>query len=145
MRRFFRICFLYLSPFAAKLLTVIFLKEKKKFNFKTAVFGISIGVVNGLLGAGGGMLAVPMLKSIGFGQKEAQENAIAVILPVSVLSASLYLLRDYVNITDALPYIPTGLIGSVIGTIIIKKISPNLLKKLFGGFMIYAGVRLLLK
>ena len=145
MRRFFRICFLYLSPFAAKLLTVIFLKKKKKFNFKTAVFGISIGVVNGLLGAGGGMLAVPMLKSIGFGQKEAQENAIAVILPVSVLSASLYLLRDYVNITDALPYIPTGLIGAVIGTIIIKKISPNLLKKLFGGFMIYAGVRLLLK
>ena len=124
---------------------MIFLEGKKKFNLKTAVYGISIGLVNGLLGAGGGMLAVPLLKNTGFEQKEAQENAIAVILPISVLSASLYLLRDYVNIADALPYIPTGLIGAVIGTIIIKKISPNLLKKLFGGFMIYAGIRLLLK
>lgn len=124
---------------------MIFLEGKKKFNLKTAVYGISIGLVNGLLGAGGGMLAVPLLKNTGFEQKEAQENAIAVILPISVLSASLYLLRDYVNITDALPYIPTGLIGAVIGTVIIKKISPNLLKKLFGGFMIYAGIRLLLK
>lgn len=124
---------------------MIFLEGKKKFNLKTAVYGISIGLVNGLLGAGGGMLAVPLLKNMGFKQKEAQENAIAVILPISVLSASLYLLRDYVNITDALPYIPTGLIGAVIGTIIIKKISPNLLKKLFGGFMIYAGIRLLFK
>ncbi len=124
---------------------MIFLEGKKKFNLKTAVYGISIGLVNGLLGAGGGMLAVPLLKNTGFEQKEAQENAIAVILPISVLSASLYLLRDYVNIADALPYIPTGLIGAVIGTVIIKKISPNLLKKLFGGFMIYAGIRLLLK
>ncbi|MBQ2237286.1 MAG: sulfite exporter TauE/SafE family protein [Clostridia bacterium] len=121
------------------------MEGKKKFNLKTAVYGISIGLVNGLLGAGGGMLAVPLLKNTGFEQKEAQENAIAVILPISVLSASLYLLRDYVNIADALPYIPTGLIGAVIGTVIIKKISPNLLKKLFGGFMIYAGIRLLLK
>lgn len=124
---------------------MIFLEGKKKFNLKTAVYGISIGLVNGLLGAGGGMLAVPLLKNTGFEQKEAQENAIAVILPISVLSASLYLLKDYVNIADALPYIPTGLIGAVIGTVIIKKISPNLLKKLFGGFMIYAGIRLLLK
>ena len=124
---------------------MIFLEGKKKFNLKTAVYGISIGLVNGLLGAGGGMLAVPLLKNTGFEQKEAQENAIAVILPISVLSASLYLLRDYVNIADALPYIPTGLIGAVIGTVIIKKISPNLLKKLFGGFMIYAGIRLLIK
>lgn len=124
---------------------MIFLEGKKKFNLKTAVYGISIGLINGLLGAGGGMLTVPLLKNMGFEQKEAQENAIAVILPISVLSASLYLLRDYVNITDALPYIPTGLIGAVIGTIIIKKISPNLLKKLFGGFMIYAGIRLLFK
>ena len=124
---------------------MIFLEGKKKFNLKTAVYGISIGLINGLLGAGGGMLTIPLLKNMGFEQKEAQENAIAVILPISVLSASLYLLRDYVNIADALPYIPTGLIGAVIGTVIIKKISPNLLKKLFGGFMIYAGIRLLLE
>ena len=121
---------------------VIFLKTNK---IKMGSFGIIIGIINGLLGAGGGMLAVPLLKSIGFEQRDAQENAIAVILPITVLSASLYLWKDYVNIGDAFIYIPTGLIGAAIGTMLIKNISPKILKKIFAAFMLYAGVRLLFK
>ena len=117
----------------------------KKETVFSAVAGISIGLVNGLFGAGGGMLAVPMLKKSGMEQKKAHANAVAVILPVSMVSATLYLLRDYVNLPDAVVYIPTGVIGALIGTFVLKKISPFLLKKIFGAFMIYAGVRLLLK
>lgn len=116
-----------------------------KQNIFIALGGITIGFVNGLLGAGGGMLAVPILKKCGFSQKEAHTNAIAVILPITLLSASLYLLKGYVTLKDAFIYMPTGLIGSLFGTYILNKISPVLLKKVFGGLMIYAGVRLLLK
>lgn len=104
-----------------------------------------MGVINGMFGAGGGMLAVPMLKKIGFEQKQAHANAVAVILPITVVSAALYLLKGTVNISDSIAYIPTGLIGSYIGTLIIRKISPMWLKRIFGGFMVYAGVRLLIK
>ena len=117
----------------------------KKSNLRIAISGFSIGMVNGLLGSGGGMLAVPILKKLGFGQKEAHSNAVAVILPICMLSSGLYLFNDYVNLSDALIYIPTGLLGAVLGTYCLKKISPIWLKRIFGGFMVYAGIRLLIK
>ncbi len=120
-------------------------KNMRRINFKTALSGLSIGIVNGLLGAGGGMLAVPILKKLGLEQKDAHSNAVAVILPVSLLSATLYIANDYVNLSDAVIYIPTGLLGAVLGTYCLHKISPVWLKRIFGGFMVYAGIRLLLK
>ena len=111
----------------------------------TAVSGLTIGLINGLLGAGGGMIAVPLLKKAGFEQKQAHINAVAVILPISILSAILYLIKDYVNLKDAVIYMPTGVIGALIGTYLLKKISPVWLKRIFAIFMVYAGIRLLMK
>lgn len=117
----------------------------KKNNLLTAAAGLAVGIVNGLLGAGGGMIAVPLLKKLGLNQKQAHANAVAVILPITVLSAALYLIKGYVRLSDCLIFIPGGLLGSLIGTYCLKKISPVWLKRLFGAFMVYAGVRLLIK
>lgn len=121
------------------------MKLFKNEKFLTAAAGLSIGLINGLLGAGGGMLAVPLLKKLGLEQKQAHANAVAVILPISILSAALYMVKGYVNLGDAMPYIPAGVAGALIGTYFLKKISPLWLKRIFGVFMVYAGVRLLLK
>ena len=102
-------------------------------------------MVNGLFGAGGGIVAVQFLKHLGLEQKKAHANAVAVIFPITVLSATLYLIRGYVTIEHALPYIPLGVVGSLIGAFFLKKISPFYLKKVFAAFMIYAGIRLLVK
>ncbi len=110
-----------------------------------AIYGIAIGFINGLLGAGGGMLAVPVLKKCGLSQKEAQQNAIAVILPITLLSAGIYIFKDYVNLKDSYSYLPTGLLGSVTATFLMKKLSNLWLKRIFSAFMLYAGIRLLLK
>jgi len=119
-------------------------KENKNF-FVSALFGIVIGIINGLFGAGGGMIAVPVLKKIGLEQKEAHANAIAIILPITLVSAIMYVLKDMVTLKDALIYLPTGVVGALLGTLCLKKISPVVLKRIFGGFMVYAGVRLLIK
>lgn len=111
----------------------------------TVLGGIAIGFVNGLLGAGGGMLAVPILKCQGLTQKQAHSNAIAIIIPITVFSTILYLIRGYVTIKDAYIYMPTGLIGAVVGTYILNKISPAVLKRIFGALMVYAGIRLVFK
>ena len=118
------------------------MKDKK---ILLALGGILIGFINGLLGAGGGMLAVPLLKKCGLSQREAHENAIAVILPITLLSAGIYLYKDYVNLSDSYLYLPTGLLGAVIATFLLKKLSNAWLKRIFAAFMIYAGARLLLK
>ena len=116
---------------------------KLKKYLKPTVFGIGVGIVNGVFGAGGGMLAVPLLKRNGLEQKSAQANAIAVILPITVISAILYLIKGNVSFSDSLAYIPTGLIGSIIATFALQKFSNKILQKIFALFMIYAGVRLL--
>ncbi len=117
---------------------------KKKTLF--SVFsGLLIGVVNGLLGAGGGMIAVPMLKKSGMDQKKAHANAVAVILPISLVSAVTYIIKGSVGISDAVPFMPAGVLGAVAATFLLKKISPTYLKIIFGGFMVWAGVRMLIK
>ncbi len=121
------------------------MKKKIKKNLLIAILGIAIGFTNGILGAGGGMIAVPALKKIGFSQKESHTNAIAVILPITIISAIIYIFKDYVSIKESVIYMPTGLIGAVLGTYFLNKISPVWLKRIFGGLMIYAGVRLLLR
>ena len=118
------------------------MKNKKVL---TALFGVAIGFINGLLGAGGGMLAVPLLKKYGFTQKSAQQNAIAIILPITAVSAGIYLYKDYVNLSDSYSYLPTGFLGAIIATFLMKKLSNNWLKRIFAFFMLYAGIRLLLK
>ncbi len=104
-----------------------------------------IGTVNGMLGSGGGMIAVPVLRKYGFSQSAAQANAIAIILPISVISTALYITSGRVNISDALIYVPGGIIGALIGTFLLSKIPDKWLKRIFGCFMVWAGVRLLLK
>ena len=121
-----------------------FLKIVKK-HIKSAVLGIGVGLVNGVFGAGGGMIAVPVLKKQGLDQKLAHANAVAVILPITIISAVLYLVKGNVTLIDSWAFIPTGLIGSVIATLALQKFSNKVLQKTFAAFMIYAGVRLLMR
>lgn len=107
--------------------------------------GLAVGIVNGLLGAGGGIIAVPLLRRMGLERKASHANAVAVILPITFLSAAVYLLKGYVSFSDAYIYLPGGIIGAFLGTVILRKISPLWLKRIFGVFMVYAGVRLLFR
>lgn len=107
--------------------------------------GALVGVVNILLGAGGGILAVPILKKCGLTQKQAQANAVAVILPLTIISFIIYIKKQYVNFFDSLWIIPFSVLGGLLGTFVFRKLSSSFLKKSFGAFMIWAGVRMLWK
>ncbi|MBO4467954.1 MAG: sulfite exporter TauE/SafE family protein [Clostridia bacterium] len=108
-------------------------------------FGIIIGFVNSIFGSGGGMIAVPLLTKKGFEQKDAHRNAIAVLLPVSVISAALYISKSVISLSDVYPYLLSGSVGAIAGTLIMSKISPKMLKGIFGAFIVYAGIRLLIR
>lgn len=108
-----------------------------------SLFGIVVGVVNGLLGAGGGIVAVEVLKYFGLNQKKAQTTSIAVILPLCILSTVLYVLKSHVDFKTALILMPSGLIGAYLGTLVMKKTSCEFIKKVFCGFLIYAGIRMI--
>lgn len=114
---------------------------KKKLLF----YGVIIGLINSVFGAGGGMVCVPLLKSLGLEQKKAQATTVCIILPLTVITSAIYLLKGYVTFKDALPYILPGFAGAIAGSTLLKKLSNNLLKNIFAVFMLWAGIRLVMR
>ena len=106
------------------------------------VLAMLAGVVNGLLGAGGGMLIVPLLRKCGLDQRSTHATSVCIILPICTLSAAIYLFKGKVTIEDALPF---SVFGAIIGSLILSKINQKFLRKLFGGFMLWAAVQLLIR
>ncbi len=117
----------------------------KKQQLLAAAGGVGIGFINGLLGAGGGMLAVPLLKKCGLSTKQAHACSIAVILPLSAVSAALYLINGRVTFSDAWVYMPAGAVGAVLGAWLLGRLPDKWIRRIFSIFMIWAGVRLMLK
>ena len=106
--------------------------------------GFGAGVINGLLGAGGGMVVVPLLSALGVRGKKSHATALMVIVPLSLVSAVLYPLRRQrqMCIRDR-PWLPGSLLGAYLGSRLMPKISTGWLKLVFGGLMLWGGIRLL--
>ena len=108
---------------------------------KYAVSGALAGAVNGLFGGGGGMVLVPLLSGwCGMEGKRSFATCVAVILPLSAVSAAVYLLRQGFELAAALPY----LLGGLVGGRLFRCVSVEWLRGLFASFLVYGGVRYLL-
>ena len=105
--------------------------------------GALVGVANGLFGSGGGMIAVPTLRYIaGYDQKQSQATAIAVILPVSILSAVVYILSGNYDLTLGLFVGGGAVVGAIVGALVMKNLSNKFLTILFCLLMIAGGIKL---
>lgn len=112
--------------------------------FKIGAIGIVTGLLNGLFGSGGGTIIVPAMESfLGVKAHKAHATAIAVILPLSIISAFIYAgsaNNDWMTIL----YISLGgMMGGFIGAKLLKKITAKWLHKIFGLFMIAAAIRMI--
>jgi uncharacterized membrane protein YfcA len=119
------------------------MKNKFKGLLGGAIAGFAAGILNGLLGAGGGMVIVPMLEKSGLEPPHAHATSIAVIVPLCMLSAVLYLYGNTLSFNDALPFLPAGFIGAFVGAKLLPHIPGNTLRRIFGAFMLYSSWRLL--
>lgn len=107
--------------------------------------GIAVGFINALFGAGGGMIAVPLLTKAGLSQKEAQATAVSVILPLTAVTCVIYYFQGRLDFKTAFDYIPLGLVGALVGSFALKKVPDSFLKKCFAVFMLWAGGRMMFK
>lgn len=110
----------------------------------TVIGGLITGALNGLLGAGGGMVAVPILKRR-LDTRLAHANSVCIILPISIVSAVNYMCSGRVSIPDAAPYMLWGVLGAILGTILLQKVSAVFLQKLFALLMLWAGFRMVFR
>ena len=107
-----------------------------------ALAGLAAGAINGLLGAGGGPILVPVLTHIiKLEKKKALASSIAVMTPVCALSAAIYLVSGQTALHEALPYVAGGVLGGIVGGRCFKRVPSALLGCAFGLLMLYAGVR----
>lgn len=116
-----------------------------KNKFKLSLGSFLAGVCNGVFGVGGGILIVPLLEKCNVKTKVAHATSVSVIAVFSVLSFVGYFLNGYFDFYASVWFLPSGVLGSILGVLILKKIRIKLLKKIFGILILISSLRLLLK
>jgi uncharacterized membrane protein YfcA len=117
---------------------------EKRLGLKYITAGLLAGCVNGLLGAGGGLILVPMFSGLcGMEDKHALATSVAVILPLSIVSAFFYL-KEGIGLSVT-PYLLGGVIGGFIAGRVFSAIPAVILRRLFGIMILYSSYRMLFK
>ncbi len=114
-----------------------------KNKLKLLATGSAVGLINGFMGGGGGIFVVLALTLIvGMQQKYAHATAILIILPVSVVSATVYIIGANVNWLMTL-FATIGVVaGGIVGAFALKKLDDKWLKLVFAFILLLAGVRM---
>ncbi len=106
--------------------------------------GLAAGFANGLLGAGGGIIIVwTLAKALEGAVKDGKDifaNALAVMLPVSAMSAISYATRGSLPTDGILRFILPAVLGGVTGAFLLDRISADAVKKLFSFLVILSGI-----
>ena len=119
--------------------------QKKHLIYITFLIGIITGVVNGLLGIGGGTIVIPaMVMLLNIEQHKAHGSSLAIILPTAIISTFIYWYKGSVDLLLALKITSAGMVGGYIGARLLNYIPSDYLRKFFGVFMIVAGIRMVL-
>lgn len=115
---------------------------KKRNTWGAALSGAVAGAVNGLFGAGGGMVFIPLLSRLTNTEEEALfPTSVATILPLCLVSLVVYGLHDPLPFSKALPYLLGGALGGVAAGLWGGKIPTKFLHKALGLLILWGGIR----
>jgi hypothetical protein len=117
-----------------------------RFNHLIAVgIGFVGGMINGLLGVGGGTLLIPgMVALLKVGQHQAHGTSLSVTLPTAILSAFVYSRYDIFDLGLAVKIAIGGTVGGYLGAKLMEKMPDVLLRKIFAIVLILTSIRMVL-
>ncbi len=109
------------------------------------ISGIAAGFVNGLLGTGGGIVLVFVLNRLlkGNSNKDIYALTLTVTLALSVVSAVVYMSKGSINFNSSIKYGIAAIPGGVLGAYLLDRLDSRLIKKIFGGLIIFAGLNMI--
>lgn len=105
--------------------------------------GTLCGFLNGFFGSGGGVIAVPVLEKEDCEPNEAHATSVALIFMLSLVTALFYGFTGNLDYSEAWRFVPWGVLGAAAGSIFLKKIKAEMLKRVFGGIVTLAALRML--
>jgi len=109
------------------------------------VLGTITGFMAGMLGIGGGIIVIPALVMIlGFTQQGAQGTSLAMMLPpVGIFAVINYYKAGHVDWRVAVILALFFIVGSLFGSKLAVKIPQDVLKKIFGVFLLLVAAKML--
>lgn len=113
--------------------------------YKVILSGATVGALTGFLGVGGGFLIVPALVMlVGLPMKQAIGTSLVVIAMNSVSGFVGHLGGEPIDTTLIFAFVMAGMAGTFVGVEMGRRISPDMLRKGFAGFVIVLAVFLLI-
>ena len=110
------------------------------------LIGLFAGMLSGFVGIGGGVVIVPALVFfLEITQHQAQGTSLFVLaMPVVILALMNYAKSNNVNWTYGAVIAATFVIGGYFGSKLSLKLSPGIVKFVFGLIMTYVSIRLVI-
>lgn len=116
----------------------------KRTHWGLILAGLGAGAVNGLFGAGGGMVLIPLLCiCTKTADRELFSSCVAVILPMCIISLIASGFTDQIYWKEALPYLPGSALGGFLAVRFGKGIPVSWLHKGLGILILWGGIRYL--
>jgi uncharacterized membrane protein YfcA len=108
--------------------------------------GLVGGFLSGLFGIGGGVLMVPLLILVlKVDQRHASAMSLLAVLPAAIVGAITYGFEGHVDLIAAALIAAGGIVGALIGTRMLRRLSLAWLRWLFIVFLLLMAVRMLIE
>lgn len=116
--------------------------KNKKINMLIA--GAAAGLINGLLGAGGGMVLVPLLTILSCAEEQdVFPTSVSIIFPICLVSLAMDPGFRNLPLKEAWPYLLGGIAGGFCAGFAEKKIPVKWLHRALGILILAGGIRYL--
>lgn len=122
-------------------------RKSEKPNYTLLISqGLLVGLITGLIGAGGGFLIVPALVMLlGLQMKEAVATSLFIIAMNSLLGFASSLDKVTVDWKFLLIFSALSILGILLGVALSKKVDGKKLKPAFGWFVLAMGIYIIIK
>lgn len=103
--------------------------------------GTATGVLSGFGVGGGSLLLIYITNFAGLEQNLAQGINLLYFLPTAAVALPTHFKNGYIDKKSVLPAILAGLAGTALASWIATSLETELLRKCFGVFLLYIGLR----
>lgn len=119
-----------------------------------AAVSLAAGIVNGLLGAGGGIIILYLIRAQNRkrqadgiagdgGERDSFATVVAVMLPVSLVSALSYASRGNIDLAQMAPLAIPAMAGGTLGAYLTDRLPVAAVRAAFALLVIFSGIRML--
>ena len=105
------------------------------------VVGTGLGFLSGLGVGGGSLLMLWLTLILGMSQEEARILNLLFFLPAAVIACLFRWKQGTLDLRKLIPAIVSGAIAAAVFSLLGQVLDTGLLKKLFGGLLLFTGIR----